>query len=190
MAWGKNRNKEGEEWKLIEGTEDFYISNLGRVRRNDKLKKIQVDIEGYCRVHIGDKKKRLHRLVAEAFVPNPDNLPMVDHIDNNKQNCAASNLQWCTAKTNTAKAARDGLMSRQRPSIVFAISPEDQGILYKNQSECATDLDISVKNINKTLNGKQLTAKNYKFFKLSSFEDKRNVLHTNKKQEVDAEATQ
>jgi len=173
VAWTKNRNKDGEEWKLIEGTEDFYISNLGRVRRNDKLKKIQVDREGYCRVHIGEKKKRLHRLVAEAFCPNPNNLPVVDHIDNNKQNCAASNLQWCTAKQNTVKAGKDGLMSESVVKLILSVSPEDEGALYNNQAECANDLNIPVKNVSKAVLGKQLTAGGYKFIKLSSFIDKR-----------------
>ena len=78
-------NLPGEEWALVKGTEDFYISNLGRFKRvtakGDSLRKVSIDPEGYCRVNIGHNKLRLHRLVAEAFLPNPDNLPVVDHID-------------------------------------------------------------------------------------------------------------
>ena len=94
----------GEQWAAVPNTDGYYISNLGRYKRvterGDSLRKITVDKEGYCRVTAGTKKFRLHRLVAEAFVPNPNNYPVVDHLDTNKQNCRADNLEWVTPSEN------------------------------------------------------------------------------------------
>jgi hypothetical protein len=66
--------------------------------------------KGYLHVTLGyGHTKRLHRLVALAFVPNPDSLPEVNHIDGNKLNNCASNLEWCTRKQNMAHAFATGL---------------------------------------------------------------------------------
>ena len=68
---------------------------------------------GYCMVNlIANKKSKtryVHRLVAQAYLPNPDNLPQVNHIDGNKDNNDVSNLEWCTALHNNAHALQTGL---------------------------------------------------------------------------------
>ena len=65
-----------------------------------------MDSKGYLQVELRDdygkrKIKKVHRLVAETFIPNPDNLPEVNHKDENKQNPSVSNLEWCTSKYNS-----------------------------------------------------------------------------------------
>ena len=97
-----------EQWRDIRGYEGLYqISNLGRVKNlcSDKVLKITINRNGYCMVGLRKNSKtklyQLHRLVAEAFIPNPDNLPQVNHKDENKQNPYADNLEWCTAKYNS-----------------------------------------------------------------------------------------
>ena len=86
--------------------ENYAISNLGRIK-NLKTNHIIIpdkEEKGYCRlsIKINGKKKHfaVHRLVAIAFIPNPNNLPQVDHIDNNKTNNRVDNLRWCSNKEN------------------------------------------------------------------------------------------
>jgi hypothetical protein len=65
---------------------------------------------GYLKVKLNGKKHSIHRLIAQAFLPNPDNLPEVDHINNNKQDNRVENLQWVSAFYNRSKAHKDGLI--------------------------------------------------------------------------------
>ena len=95
-----------EIWKDIEGYEGRYkVSNKGRVYDNKLDKFIGYESLGYmCVALCKDKKQkkcRVHRLVAQAFIPNPDNLPGINHKDENKTNNCVENLEWCTVKYNT-----------------------------------------------------------------------------------------
>lgn len=99
-----------EEWKQICVDDVMYnyeVSNQGRVRNktNKKILKQTYDKDGYCKISLycHDKRKhfRVHRLVGIMFIPNPNNLPMINHKDENKSNNCVDNLEWCTAKYNT-----------------------------------------------------------------------------------------
>lgn len=89
---------------IVEG---YDISTLGRIRNNKTGHIIKPDKEekGYCRltIKVNGKKKHyaVHRLVAIAFIPNPNNLPQVDHIDNDKSNNRVDNLRWVSNKENS-----------------------------------------------------------------------------------------
>lgn len=117
-----------EVWRNIDGYEGFYkVSNLGRVQSLNRVvahkdgaihkypsKIIRPYIsKGYHYVQLHTKgsyvHKIVHRLVAEAFIPNPMNLPQVNHKDGNKANNYTSNLEWCTASENEKHAYREGL---------------------------------------------------------------------------------
>ena len=69
-----------EEYKLIKNFENYLVSNLGDVKNNDTNEIIkQYNSQGYKRVFLNGKNKRVHRLVAEAFIPNPENKPCVEY---------------------------------------------------------------------------------------------------------------
>jgi len=70
---------------------------------------------GYLQIGLNRKKMYLHRLIAQTFISNPHNLPEIDHIDNNKENCAVENLQWCTRRDNMQKAWKEGRIPRLTP---------------------------------------------------------------------------
>ena len=100
-----------ELWKPIKNYEGLYeISNLGRLkslgtfRHKGKIKSIRQDKDGYliATLHKQCKQQtvKIHRLVAEAFIPNPNKLPQVNHKDENKQNNCVDNLEWCTQQYN------------------------------------------------------------------------------------------
>ena len=115
-----------EIWRPIEGYEGLYeVSNTGRVRSVDRyvktcygsyrLYKGKVlspgkDKNGYLKVVLNCNGKcktiNVHRLTAQAFIPNPDNLPMVNHKDEDKSNNNVDNLEWCTAKYNNTYGTR------------------------------------------------------------------------------------
>lgn len=103
-----------EIWKEIKGSDGRYlISNQGRVfgvQRN-KLRTIGLDKDGYQVVSfkVNNKMKmcKVHRLVAEAFIPNPDNLPQVNHKNEIKSDNNVSNLEWCSASYNTNYGTRN-----------------------------------------------------------------------------------
>lgn len=95
--------------KPIENFDGYFISNLGKVYSNKQgvLKELTTFVDGqgnYLLVgfSINGKSKRclVHRLVAKAFIPNPNNLPEVNHKDKNKKNNVVTNLEWCTRKEN------------------------------------------------------------------------------------------
>lgn len=116
-----------EEWRDIKGYEGKYqISNYGNVKSleryditnhkvNEIIKRTEKNQRGYIRVTLENphKKFMVHRLVANAFIDNPYNLPQVNHIDGNKENNNVSNLEWCTRSDNLKHAYKENLIERR-----------------------------------------------------------------------------
>jgi hypothetical protein len=96
-----------EEWKTIKEYENYEISNTDNVRNvsTQKILTKTINHDGYCYICLSkdniQRKFSLHRLVDEAFIPNPDNLPEVDHIDRNKSNNNINNLRLVSHSTKT-----------------------------------------------------------------------------------------
>lgn len=93
-----------EKWVWINGCKGKYeVSTHGRIRSHigkTKLLKGSLSNKGYPRVNVRGKYELVHRIVAEHFLPNPDNLPDVDHLDNDRTNPRLDNLEWVTRSTN------------------------------------------------------------------------------------------
>ena len=103
-----NSNVMEEKWKSIDNFPDYYVSNLGRVYSNKSNKCLspKSSNRGYLSVTLckddTNKLKSIHRLVATAFIPNPENLPVINHKDENPSNNTVDNLEWCTVQYNTS----------------------------------------------------------------------------------------
>ena len=114
-------NTKDEFWKDVVGYGDlFSVSNKGQIfsKRTDKVLKQNPVSTGYnaCMTRIGGRKGtcvclRAHREVAKAFIPNPNNLPFVNHIDGDKLNNSVENLEWVTPRENVRHALALGLSS-------------------------------------------------------------------------------
>jgi len=116
MVWSLLGDNVKEQWKEIENYEDYMISDQGRVfsyKRSIFLKPGDSSTGGYLFVILSKngvrKHHRIHRLVALAFIPNPENKRTVNHIDGCKINNHVSNLEWNTVKENTQHSFDNGL---------------------------------------------------------------------------------
>ena len=156
----KQKNKQyNETWKLIDGYDGIYsVSTLGRVRNNDTLyiKKQSISRDNlYWHVALQNKytKKtdleRVHRLVAKAFIPNPENKKYVNHIDGNKLNNRIDNLEWVTNKENLQANFDTGLVKAKPIRVI------ETGDVFISISECARHMDTRTGEICAVLLGKR-----------------------------------
>lgn len=129
------------EFKPIKGWEGEYdINPRGEVysHKSNKILKPIVNSNGYFVVNL--KRGRyyveqhfIHRLVAEAFIPNPHNYPVINHIDEDKTNNWATNLEWCTVQYNNNYGSRTERMSDSQSIPIIGIDPEGKEHWYPNQ---------------------------------------------------------
>ncbi len=181
-----------EEWKVVPGYDGRYeVSSLGRIRSyanarwgnrpNAKIMKVKQIPVGYLQVNLCKPKGGgkavsglIHRLVAEAFIPNPDNLPVVNHKDGNKTNNRADNLEWVTASENSFHAVRTGLkkpsqhqkeVAAKRQSVpVVMLSLDGEKIsVFESGKQAALAVGADISAVTKCCRGKLKKTKGYRF---------------------------
>lgn len=187
-----------EIWKTIECYENYMVSNFGRVKSlnykrtgKEGIIGIHKDKKGYIIFRLFkngiSQQHKAHRLVAQTFIPNPQNLPCVNHKDENKQNNCVSNLEWCDVKYNNNYGTRNKKISkshkgvrlskeqiensakaRQKPIVQLSLNGEF--IRYwKSIKQVKIELGISNSNIYHSLKDKRKTAGKYKWKYLSDY---------------------
>jgi hypothetical protein len=102
-------------------------------------------------------RKRVHRVVAEHFIPNPENLPQVDHIDGNKKNDCVDNLRWVTRMENAYN--KNTSLAKE----VELVNPDGSSIKFRSIADAGRELGISPQGIGKCANGKYKTAGGFRW---------------------------
>lgn len=179
-----------ETWKPVKGFEGQYeVSSIGNVRRiaytvytksgaARKVKTHNLELlkqnAGYFTVALlpkgrtnkNFKNKLVHRLVAEAFIPNPENLPLVNHKDENKANNTVENLEWCTYQyNNTYNGLRQrvGRSMQGKPAHnAIAVVDENSGAVWNSKESCRKETSIPWYKITSMLNGSLDSYNGYK----------------------------
>lgn len=140
IKWFAERNK--EEWREIEGYEGLYsVSNMGRVRNDKKELILQPrNLNGYQRVALYKDKKPtdyfIHRLVAEAFILNPDNKPQINHRNEMKNDNRVENLEFCTPKENSNHGTRTERIAQANKKAII-LKREYTEIIFDSVADCA-----------------------------------------------------
>lgn len=161
---------EANKWVAIKGFEGFYEINInGEVRslernvlHNNRFRKIvskqietRIDRAGYLTVRLSkDGKsytKSIHRLIANAFISNPNALPIVNHIDGNKLNNSIDNLEWVIHSENIKHAYNNGLIAKYKGCI--KVIDTCTNFIYNSVKEAAQSLGIPYSTCKNYLNG-------------------------------------
>ena len=137
-----------EEWRPVEEAPGYQVSSLGRVMgRRGKLLTQTVNQFGYKTVspYVGGKTlyRQAHRLVAQAFIPNPDGLPLVNHKDGDRLNNVVDNLEWVTAKQNAERIVKPAEDNARRSRKVIQVFPDGHTETWASVKEAAGEARVS-----------------------------------------------
>lgn len=158
------------EWRPVSDCPTYSVSDDGRVRNSITGRQLKPQkVNGYQHVTLCDEKghhqKTIHRLVATEFLENPNQLPVVNHIDGNKENNCAYNLEYCTQSDNMKHAYRTGLQEVKPEQIKYSLARArevrmrpvrniETGRCYKSIVECANSEGIGPSGVGFHLSGK------------------------------------
>lgn len=154
-------DEENEEWTTTVQDDYYMVSTEGRVSHDGRILSGSVREDGYIYVNIRGKQYAKHRVVAEAFIKNPENKPFVNHIDGNKQNNCVDNLEWCTQSENIKHAHKTNLQPKGLPTYKGKFTIEqreeikrlwDSGVFSRRQ--LAKKFSVSHTCINDIINDK------------------------------------
>lgn len=158
--------------KRIEGTyhkrfEEYFITKTGdvisfRATKSGRKLTSRINSYGYIQFKVENQWRSIHRMLAECFIPNPLNLPQINHKDGNKLNNNLDNLEWCTQQYNLKHAMDTGLHAAPPTPIIGEKVGTKEKIYFVSQSD-AKRAGFNQPNINKCLKGERKTANGYKW---------------------------
>ncbi|WP_239061538.1 NUMOD4 domain-containing protein [Lacticaseibacillus suibinensis] len=155
-----------ELWKKIPAS-TYAVSSRGRLRSGGRFIRPFVCPNGYLRISLviaGVRKNYyVHRLVAQAFLLNPDDLPCVNHKDESRDNNDAANLEWCDYLYNNTYNGNAKRRGEQRKNPIIAFSVTGAAHEYPSAVDAANDIGISKGHISECLHGKRRSAGGYTY---------------------------
>ena len=163
---------EVETFVKIEGFGKYEVSNLGKVRniKSGRVLKTSLNNNGYLRLWLCENNKRkhlyLHRIIATAFIDNPEEKPCVNHIDENKTNNDLSNLEWCTVRENNIHGTRIKKVAEKCFKKVIQLDLNDNVLNeFESMKQAEQETGVSRRNISSCCNGKRKSAGRFKWRK-------------------------